>query len=117
MIFKVDENLPKEVASLLEESGHEASTTLDEEMQGSSDDILADQCRNEGKAIVTLDLGFADIRAYPPNQYAGLIVLRLRRQDKPHVLRVFQGLLENLAIEELVGHLWIVEENRVRVRG
>jgi hypothetical protein len=33
---------------------------------------------------VTLDLDFANIRAYPPGKHAGIVVLRLKHQDKIH---------------------------------
>lgn len=49
---------------------------------GRSDVDRADVCKAEERAIVTLDLDFADIRAYPPDSYSGLIVLRLDRQGK-----------------------------------
>ena len=62
------------------------------------------------------DLDFADIRASPPKDYAGLLVLRLSRQDKLHVLSVFERLLLVLETEPLEGKLWIVDENRVRIR-
>jgi hypothetical protein len=67
--------------------------------------------------MVTLDTHFANIRAYPPENYSGLIVLRLARQDKPHVLEVIRRLLTLFSSETLVGKLWIVDEKRVRVRG
>ena len=65
---------------------------------------------------MTLDLDFSDIRAYPPEQYAGLVVLRLNRQDKPHVLQVMKRLMTVFTREEPKGHLWIVEEDQVRMR-
>jgi len=52
---------------------------------------------------VTLDLDFADIRTYPPEDYPGLIVLRLGWQDKPHVLDVFRKLLKAIGREPLEG--------------
>jgi hypothetical protein len=58
---------------------------------------------------VPLDLGFADIRTYPPESYSGLIVLRLARQDKLHVLSVFRKMLKAVDREPLEGRLWIVE--------
>lgn len=54
---------------------------------------------------------------YPPHEYPGLIVLRLNRQDKPHVLAVLEQLLPRLAAEPLANRLWIVDENRLRIRG
>lgn len=115
--FKVDENLPTEAAELLTGAGHDAVTVGDQRMVGQPDTNVATACQREGRAVVTLDLDFADIRAYPPADYAGIIVLRLARLDKPRVLSVLQRLLPVLEREPLVGKLWIVEETVVRVRG
>jgi hypothetical protein len=48
--------------------------------------------------------------------YAGMVVLRLQRQDKPHVLEVFVRVIPLLSQEPVAQRLWIVEENRIRVR-
>lgn len=72
MKFKVDENLPIEVAELLQESGHDAATVLDQQMSGETDTSLTAVCQREKRAIITLDLDFADICTYPPDQFAGL---------------------------------------------
>jgi predicted nuclease of predicted toxin-antitoxin system len=79
MKFKVDENLPMEVAKQLVTAGHDALTVSDQQLSGHVDSEVIDVCRNEGRALVTLDLGFADIRAYPPAAYPGIVVLRLAR--------------------------------------
>jgi hypothetical protein len=34
---------------------------------------------------VTLDLGFGDIRSYPPSEYSGVVVFRLDQQDKANI--------------------------------
>jgi hypothetical protein len=86
MRFKVDENLPVEVAQLFREAGHEATTVRDQQIGGSGDAMVASICQQETRVLVTLELDFADIRTYPPAHYAGVIVLRLWRQDKPHVI-------------------------------
>ena len=116
MRFKVDENLPLEVAEVLRQSGHDAVTVLEQQRSGSADAHLAALCQQERRALVTLDMDFADIRAYPPADFSGMIVLRLGRQDKPHVLDVLRRLLQVLSGELLDGTLWIVEENRIRIR-
>jgi hypothetical protein len=82
MKFKIDENLPVEIAALLQEAGYDATTILDQEL----------------------------------DQYPGLIVLRLRRQDKPHVIRTFTGLISVFSTEPLQHRLWIVEDDKVRIR-
>jgi len=115
--FKVDENLPTAAAELLASAGHDAVTVGDQHMVGEADTNVAIVCQREARAVVTLDLDFADIRVYPPSDYAGIIVLRLARLDKPRVLSVLQRLLPVLEHEPLAGKLWIVEETSVRVRG
>jgi predicted nuclease of predicted toxin-antitoxin system len=117
MRFKVDENLPVEAAEVLRQAGHDAATVLEQQHGGSPDAELADLCQREGRSLVTLDMDFADIRAYPPAEFPGLIVLRLRQQDKPHVLDVLTRLIPLLGQEPLDRHLWIVGEKRVRIRG
>lgn len=116
MKFKVDENLPVAVVEILERGGHDAATVMEQGLSGSSDRRLASIARDEKRAIVTLDLDFGDIRNYPLTEYAGIIVLRLLHQDKPHVLAVIQRLLPLLKTESLSGHLWLIDEDKVRVR-
>ncbi len=116
MQFKTDENLPEEVAELLRSAGHDASTVTEQGLGGEPDPDLASLCQREQHALVTLDLGFSDIRAYPPEEYHGLIVFRLKRQDKVHVVEVLERLLPVLETEALARRLWIVEEQRVRIR-
>ncbi len=117
MRFKVDENLPIEVAALLRDAGHDAHTVNEEGLGGAPDPDLASLIQRENRALITLDLGFADLRSYPPERYRGLVVLRLARQDKEYVLHMCQRLVASLAKEPLEGRLWIVEAGRIRVRG
>ncbi len=116
MRFKIDENLPVDLAILLRNSGHDAETVYDEELTGAPDPDIAARCQEEGRVVVTFDLDFSDIRAYPPAQHRGLLVLRLKRQDRDHVLRTVERLLQVFTEEELDGRLWIVDEDRIRIR-
>jgi predicted nuclease of predicted toxin-antitoxin system len=115
MQFKIDENLPDALVALLGGKGHDACTARQQTLNGRPDIELAAACRSERRAIVTLDLDFSDITAFPPEEYAGIIVLRVRSQSKPHIVAVFQSVLPLLDTEPLDGYLWIVEEHRVRV--
>jgi predicted nuclease of predicted toxin-antitoxin system len=115
--FKIDENLPIEVAEILRAAGHDAATVNDEALSGTPDPDLAVHLKRESRALVTLDLGFADIRSYPPAQYQGLVVLRLPRQDKALVLKTCTRFVAALATQDLAGQLWIVEISRLRIRG
>ncbi|MEA2164057.1 MAG: hypothetical protein QOK37_2184 [Thermoanaerobaculia bacterium] len=66
--------------------------------------------------MVTFDRGSSNIKAYVPELHPGYIVFRLRSQDKAHVLRVSTRVIAALHEHELIHELWIVEENRIRVR-
>jgi predicted nuclease of predicted toxin-antitoxin system len=83
MSFKVDENLPVKVAEVLRQAEHDAVTVLEQEHVGNADARPVALCQRENRVLVTLDVGLADIRTYPPAEFPGLIVLRLRQQDKP----------------------------------
>ncbi|MDC7217410.1 MAG: DUF5615 family PIN-like protein [Spirochaetales bacterium] len=67
--FKIDENLPVEVAEMLKAAGDDAMTILDQSMVGELDPKVASVCKSEGRALVTLDLDFSDIRTYPPAEF------------------------------------------------
>ncbi len=117
MRFKLDENMPVEAAELLRAASHVAETVQDEQLAGHPDPDVALACQREQRTLITLDLDFADIRAYPPDQYSGLIVLRPRLQAKPFVLRLLSRLLPLFEQEPLDKSLWIVDETRLRIRG
>lgn len=85
-------------------------------MVGEPDPRVAAVCQVERRAIVTLDLDFADIRTYPPDEFSGIIVLRPRSQAKPAVLALVSRLVPLLTSETLVGRLWILDELNLRIR-
>ena len=117
MQFKIDENLPIEIAELLTNAGYNAKTVNDQQLQGVKDPVLIDACKSENRVLVTLDTDFSDIRAYPPQEFSGIIVLRVGSQAKQHIIKVFQNIISLFQQEPLNQHLWIVEETRIRIRG
>lgn len=117
MRFKVDENLPAEVAALLRSAGHDADTVGEEGMSGAADDRVAEICRLERRVLVTLDTDFANVLAYPPDRMPGIIVLRLARQDKSATVSAMTRVIPLLALEPLEKKLWIVDDRKVRMRG
>ena len=116
MHFLIDENLPSEVTEQLRGAGHDAITVFDRLLSGQPDQRVAEICKSEKRALITLDVDFANTLLYPPIEYFGLVVLRLAAQDKVHVLAVTAELIPKLNTEELVGKLWVVDEERIRIR-
>jgi predicted nuclease of predicted toxin-antitoxin system len=67
--------------------------------------------------LFTLDLDFADIRAYPPDEYVGIVVLRPARPSRRNVLALLESAIARLVSEWADHRLWIVEPGRIRIRG
>lgn len=116
MRFKVDENLPDELSRLFRDAGWDSLTIEEQHLSGEVDPRLAEICSAEERILVTFDRGFSNIRVYPPSNSPGMIVLRLKSQDKRHVLSVAGRLVDALRRRELRNELWIVHENRIRIR-
>ena len=75
MKFKIDENLPDEGAARFRSAGHACDTVAEEGLRGSTDRAISAVLQREGRIIVTLDVGFSNIQAYAPEQFAGIVVL------------------------------------------
>ncbi len=116
MQFKVDENLHVEIAESLRVVGHDAMTVADQGLVGKEDEIVAEKCRDENRTLVTIDLDFANEIKFPPQNYRGLIVLRMSKQSRSRALKAIGQVLSLLKTKSPDRSLWIVEETRIRVR-
>ncbi|MDX2177884.1 MAG: DUF5615 family PIN-like protein [Candidatus Sumerlaeia bacterium] len=96
MKFKVDENLPATVASRLRQAGHDAETVLEQGHSGATDAFLAEACREGGRVLVTLDLGFGNVRTYPPSEHAGFVLFRPSAPSVTAALELVELLLGEL---------------------
>jgi len=115
--FKLDENLSPSLSALFAEGGYDAHSVVQQALGGQPDERVIDVCSREHRALVTLDLDFSNILAYPPANFAGIVVLRLANQAHVTVKAAIQRVLELLPQEPVAGMLWIVEERRIRIRG
>ena len=116
MKLKIDQNLPAEYPILLREAGFDAESVDQEGLGNAVDGVISERIRAERRALLTLDLGFADIRAYPPQEYLGLVILRSKAQDKVTLLSLLRRLIPVLRGRSPEGQLWIVEFDRIRFR-
>lgn len=114
--FKTDENIHPEVSVLLRRIGHDAVTVWDQGLRGASDERIIAACYEEGRVLVTIDMDFADARAVSSPKAAGIIVLRLARQDRRSVVHAIERVMPVLESEPVFQHLWVVDEYRVRIR-
>jgi predicted nuclease of predicted toxin-antitoxin system len=114
--FKLDENLARVIEIELRQTGHDVKTALEQKLGGRPDSQLLDACRAEDRILVTLDLDFADVRTYPPQDQSGIWVLRPATQSVEATLEVLRSAVGLASIERTANRLWIVQPGRVRVR-
>ncbi len=70
----------------------------------------------EGRILITLDLDFPDIRAYPPGSYPGIWVLRPPQQSFKAIDSLVRAGLRLSAVEPVNGQLWVIDQQRARIR-
>lgn len=113
--LKLDENMPDSVADALRAAGHDVELARDEDLAGAVDDDLLAHASAEGRALVTLDLDFADVVRHPPGSTAGIVVLRPQRETITLINRVASLTGSLLGKETVEGRLWIADQIRIRI--
>jgi predicted nuclease of predicted toxin-antitoxin system len=116
--FLIDADLPRSTGNLLRRYGHDPLDVRDIGLGRATDPEIAAYAQIQGMCLVSGDFDFADIRNYPPEAYAGLVVLELPRVATARfILRLIEDLLGKPEIlSKLKGRLAIVEPGRVRLR-
>jgi hypothetical protein len=101
MQFLIDADLPRPTADLARSLGHEATDVRDIGLGAAPDDRVAAHARNRGLCLLTGDFDFADIRSYPPHDYAGLVVFAFpKNATRDTTLRMAGALLNDQTMLE-----------------
>ena len=116
MLFKLDENLGARGLKQLREAGHDVMTVREQQLCGQSDSQVIDVCTTEKRCLITLDTDFADTLTYPPENHAGIVLLRL--PGKP-VLNDIDVAIDTVidALNrgaDITGKLWVVRQKSIR---
>ena len=100
MKVKLDENVTHDAVAVFAAAGHDVHTVATEQLTGHPDGDIWAACFAEQRMVVTFDLGFGDVRAYPPASHAGVILLRLPDQQPAVVVDVLQRFLAGGAVRQ-----------------
>jgi predicted nuclease of predicted toxin-antitoxin system len=116
--FLLDGNMPRAASRALAAHGHQTEHLRDTSLRDADDErVFAHACAS-GAVLVSRDLDFADTRRYPPAQHRGLIVLRMGDDSSASQIADVLGRFAASAslLDQLPGHLVILEPSRVRFR-
>lgn len=118
MEFLIDADLPRPTAEVIRLKGHQARDVRDAGLGSAPDEAIAEYAKANGLCLITGDFDFADIRRYPPENYAGLAVLGLpENANREFILQLVKAFLDHPEIiAQLPGRLAIVEPGRIRLR-
>lgn len=116
MKLKLDENLPSELLDELRSAGHEADSVREEGLAGAGDPVILERAKAEGRVLLTLDKGIGDVRAYPPSEFHGIVLLRPPSSGRAATLTFARNHLPPLLALDLRRRLVVVTERGVRWR-
>jgi len=116
MRLKLDENLGRVAVAFLEDAGWDVSSVARQNLCGAPDSNLIQVCAAESRCLVTLDLDFSNPLQFPPERYAGIVVLRLpKRPSGEDIIDCLKTLVAAVPPgESLVGTLRVISKGRVR---
>ncbi len=101
---------------MLRDAGFDADTVGDEKISGADDATVFEYSQMEARTLITLDLDFSNLQVYPCQSHAGIVILRTRTQDKSTLVAILRRLIPVFQEKSPQQQLWIVENDRIRVR-
>lgn len=115
--FLIDEDLPHTLTDVFAKAGYKALHVRDVGLRGVPDEQIADYAREQRLCLVSADIGFADVRVYPPSHYWGIVVLRVPTSaGKATLMQLIEEWLRSGQVEKARGNLTIIEPGRVRIK-
>ncbi len=116
MKFKLDENLPRELAGMLRSAGHDAATVTEELLAGKTDDRILDAAKEENRILVTLDVRIADERRRKGRDAGGVILVRLSREGRQAIIGAVARALPLLSAVPPESRIVVISETKIRFR-
>mgnify|MGYP003393788627 CR=1 FL=1 len=106
MRLLVDENVRSEVATFLSTLGN-----ITRAPKGALDAVIAEMCEREWRILITHDKDFANTVAYPPEKYAGIVLIRIHPPRPEVIIEALSNLFATYDGDALDGRLVILESD------
>lgn len=116
MKFKLDENVPLRLKSLISQGGHIVSDVYEEQLQGKDDSVLFETCRREELILITNDTDFENVQAYPLGTHSGIIVLRLKSQGAKTVIKAWNNFTAKVDLNKITKAIIIIGPDLIKMR-
>ena len=118
--FFADHCVSNSIIETLRDAGHEVLRLKDHIPTDSPDSVVISKAQDHEAILVSLNGDFADIVAYPPEKYRGIIALQVRNHPEviPQIMdKLISFLSSHAEMVYYVGKLLLVEAYRIRIRG
>jgi predicted nuclease of predicted toxin-antitoxin system len=116
MKFKLDENLPRELAADLVSLGYDVDTVHSEGLVGAADVIVVQAASASGRILVTLDKGVVGLLRSVAQTHRGVLVFRPGVSGRRSVLNFIRSRLDELLKLDLEAQVVVVDATRIRIR-
>lgn len=112
----IDECVWQITRDFILQHGHDLATVEERGLAGADDEVVLAQAVKEDRALLTRDMHFSNILLYPPSNYSGIIVLRIKPQTIDPVHHTLISALSYFSQESIRKALVIVDHNNFRER-
>ncbi|MCM8824385.1 MAG: DUF5615 family PIN-like protein [Candidatus Omnitrophica bacterium] len=112
MQFIVDKNVRKEVVDFLKAKGYDVISLT----AGLEDEKIAQTAKETKRILLTHDQHFANILAYPPKEYSGIIRIKIHPPTADSIINALENLFQKLSTKQIDKKLIILEKNGFRIR-
>lgn len=119
IMFLADQCVSGSIISALRDVGHDVQRLKDLIPPDSPDILVIAKATELNAILLSLNGDFADIVAYPPTDYSGIIALQVRNHPEaiPHILgRLTEYLSRHPEMPHYSGKLLVIEPHRIRIR-
>jgi predicted nuclease of predicted toxin-antitoxin system len=116
MKIKLDENLPRRLASRLAGMGHDVQTVGEEGIAGRVDPVVWEAAQRETRFLITQDMDFSNAQSFVPGSHYGIRLIRLRTPSRRALIQRVEDLFREEDVAQWARCFVVATERKVRVR-